>query len=85
MRSQEKLYAAWKLCLSFRKGQWELNDYPVVIREQKTDLDVGDQYRGAKLQRYLARIVNWWVLTGGGAQFWRFLSTLEWWCLPASS
>jgi len=37
MSANEKLLAAWKLCLSFRKRDWELADYPVVIREQRVE------------------------------------------------
>ena len=66
MPFRETLSSAWKYCLSFRKVNWELVDYPITIREQTLDLDLGDRYRGAKLERYLARIVKWWVLTGGG-------------------
>jgi hypothetical protein len=57
------LLAVWKFCLSFRRSQWGLSDYPVVIREQKIDLDSGSRLRP---QRFLARVAKWWVLTGGG-------------------
>jgi hypothetical protein len=66
MSLREALTAAWKFCLSFRKKEWELSDYPVVIRELNTDLDLGSDFRRVKQQRYLARVVKWWVLTGGG-------------------
>jgi hypothetical protein len=37
MSANEKLLLAWKLCLSLTKRDWELADYPVVIREQKLE------------------------------------------------
>jgi len=64
MSLRETLAAAWKFCLSFRRSEWELNDYPVVVREQKTDQGYGASR--FQQQRYLARVVKWWVLTGGG-------------------
>ena len=66
MPLKETLAAAWKYCLSFRKTTWELSDYPVVIREQKMDLDLGLDLPRFEQQRYLARVVKWWVLNGGG-------------------
>lgn len=66
MPISETFLASWKYCLSFRKGLWDLSDYPVVIREQKTDLDLGDQASRFPPQRYLARVVNWWTLNGSG-------------------
>jgi hypothetical protein len=56
--------AAWKLFLSLFKSDWELSDYPIVIREQQVDPSHG----GTRLKhyRYNASIVNWWVMTGGG-------------------
>src|SRR5437016_4451074 len=66
MSWRETLVAAWKYCRSFRKSEWELSDYPVVIREQKTNLDLGFEPPRFEQQRYLARVVKWWVLNGGG-------------------
>lgn len=41
-----------------------LRDYPVAIREQKSDAEnVGTRYRQ---YRYSAAIINWWVITGLG-------------------
>ncbi len=66
MSVNEKLLAAWKLCLSLTKRDWELADYPVVIRDQKLErASERSPSRGVQ-KRYLARIVNWWVMTGGG-------------------
>ena len=66
MPLRDTLAAAWKYCLSFRKTTWELSDYPVVIREQRMDLDLGLDLLRFEQQRYLARVVKWWVLNGGG-------------------
>jgi hypothetical protein len=66
MSANEKLLAAWKLCLSLTKRNWELADYPVIIREQKVERDSERPPSRGVQQRYLARIVNWWVMTGGG-------------------
>ena len=56
MSLSETFIAVWKFCLSFRKSAWELRDYPVVIREQKTDLDLGYTAPRFEQQRYLARV-----------------------------
>ena len=66
MSLKETLIAAWKFCLSFRRTEWVLSDYPVIVREQKLDLDLGHGAPRFEQQRYLARVVKWWVLTGGG-------------------
>jgi len=38
----------------------------VIIREQKLERDSEGSHSRGLQQRYLARIVNWWVMTGGG-------------------
>jgi hypothetical protein len=63
MHLNERFRAAWRFCLSFRKSEWELADYPVTIREQSLALDSGVRF---KSQRYVARVMKWWVVTGGG-------------------
>src|SRR5207244_3268139 len=64
IEARNRLRAAWKLSLSLFKRDWELADYPVVIREHEVD----PSYAGTRLKqhRYSASIVNWWVVTGGG-------------------
>jgi hypothetical protein len=63
IRFKNQMTAFWKLCLSFRKHDWELSDYPVAIREHKFDPDfVAPRFTQ---HRYIAYIVNW-ALTGGG-------------------
>jgi len=62
-RIRNRLHGLWKLCLSVRKRDWELGDYPVVIRQQEVD----SQRKGTRFEQhpYGAFIVNW-GLTGGG-------------------
>jgi hypothetical protein len=64
VRATHQIYALWKLCLSIGKNDWELNDYPVVLREQEPD----PEYVGTRLKfhRYRALIVNWWAVSGSG-------------------
>ena len=64
IRMKEQILALWKLCMSIRKVDWELSDYPVVLREQEPD----PEYIGTRLKwhQYRAVIVNWWVLDGSG-------------------
>jgi|SRR5579871_3419627 len=62
---KESLIASWKFWLSFRKRDWELGDYPVVIRKQNVP-DLEPSTPRFTSYRYWARIVNWWVMTGGG-------------------
>jgi hypothetical protein len=59
----EQLSATWKFCLSFRKRDWELNDYPVFVREQK----FSPEYSAPRFNhhRYLASVVNWGVAGTG--------------------
>jgi hypothetical protein len=73
-RVKNQLHAAWKFCLSLHKGDWELDDYPVVVREQKVD----PNYSGRRLKhyRYAASIVNWGLAGVGDTQR-EALQTLE--------
>jgi hypothetical protein len=73
MRNQ--LRAIWKLCLSVLKRDWELPDYPVVMREHEFDPDYANTR--LKQHRYTASIVNWWVVTGGGDTEWKALQELK--------
>ena len=61
-RAKNQLRAAWKLCLSLPKHDWEFEDYPVVMRKQEIDLT----YAGTRLKqhRYAATIVDWYGLAG---------------------
>jgi hypothetical protein len=58
-RLSYKVRSCWKLCLSFRKRDWEMSDYPIIVRENEATP------RPAK-QRYFALILNWNV--GGAGQ-----------------
>jgi hypothetical protein len=64
MSAKETLKATWKLCSSFTKRDWDLADYPTVIRKQVSDSGVSADRQA--LPPYSARIVNWWVMTGLG-------------------
>ncbi len=57
LRVKNQVRGAWKFCLSLRKRDWTLGDYPVVIRQQEID----PTYTGTRLKqhRYAATIVNW--------------------------
>jgi hypothetical protein len=73
-RMKNQLLAMWKLCLSVRKRDWELGDYPVVIREQEAD----PAYGGTRFKqyRYVASIVKW-GLAGAGDSEQESLQTLQ--------
>lgn len=62
-KTKNKFLAFRKLCLSFRKDDWELCDYPVVISEEEID----SMFKSSRLQQFqfTASIVNW-HLTGLG-------------------
>lgn len=57
-RMNYKLRCIWRLCLSFRKRDWELSDYPVVVRRNESD-----SIRSG--QRYIASILNWPIAGAG--------------------
>jgi len=63
VQMKNQLHSLWKLCLSVGKGDWELGDYPVVIREQ----DVNRTLESTRLKQYrfTAYIINW-GLAGAG-------------------
>lgn len=65
VRVVNQIRALWKRCISYRKRDWELTDYPVSIRTQEPDAFSACLAPRFKLNRYLARIVNW-HLTGSG-------------------
>lgn len=58
--SRRSLNVLSKWLLSFTKRKWELDDYPVEIRMQRTDPT------HVAVPKYAARIVNWWALAGLG-------------------
>jgi len=65
-QTAKQLRALWKYCLSFRKRDWELSDYPVSIRRQLPDpaCEYDDNPRFV-FHLYAASIVNW-HLSGSG-------------------
>jgi hypothetical protein len=65
VRFANQLRALWKLCLSYRKRDWDLSDYPVVFRTQISDHASAYDNPRFKLHQYVATIVNW-HLTGCG-------------------
>jgi hypothetical protein len=65
VRMRNRAFALWKRCLSYRKHDWELSDYPVVFRTQECDPSSAYKAPRFKLKRYLASIVNWHI-TGMG-------------------
>ena len=57
--------AAVKYVASFLKSDWELKDYPIRFRQLRSERDVnGDD--SIKWDRWIAQIVNWWQMNGGG-------------------
>jgi hypothetical protein len=64
VRLRNNLLAAWKWCLSFRKTNWELNDYPIAIREQELD----PAYSAPRFtqHRYRAYIIRRPGISGSG-------------------
>lgn len=55
-----QLRATWKWVLSFLSKDWELEDYPISIREQKPDqCNAYDDSRRLKLHPFVASITNW--------------------------
>src|SRR5437763_11516001 len=66
MHTKTNLLGFWKFCMSFRKHDWELGDYPVVVREQPLENGSGPSLPPRVQPRYLARIINWGVMTESG-------------------
>ncbi len=64
VKFRNEMLAAWKWCLSFRKANWELNDYPIALREQEPD----PAYSAPRFtqHRYRAYIIRWSVISGSG-------------------
>lgn len=75
VRAKNQIYAAWKWCVSLLKRDSELSAYPVVMREQ--EIDPNPTKKRLKSYRYSARILNWWVMSGGGQTQEEALQELE--------
>ncbi|WP_263354399.1 hypothetical protein [Acidicapsa acidisoli] len=63
VRIKNQAAAFWKLILSFRKRDWKLNDYPIMVREHKFD----PHFSSSRFtqHRHIASIINWTVSGGG--------------------
>jgi hypothetical protein len=63
VRLKNRFVAYWKWCLSFRKRDWELKDYPVMIREKKFD----PHFKNPRFtqHRYVAHMANMAIMGGG--------------------
>jgi hypothetical protein len=64
LKTLEKISALWKYCLSFRKRDWNLRDYPIRIRELK--VDAGWDSARFKQARYVISVINWTAMDGIG-------------------
>jgi hypothetical protein len=59
------LHSSWKWLLSFRSNDWQLDDYPVVIREQEDDGNLPLPAPRFTSHKYVAHILNA-AITGQG-------------------
>jgi len=59
------LLARWKFLLSFRKRDWELEDYPVVVHRQHQVAEWGNEPR-FRSPAYIAHLVKWPGMDGLG-------------------
>jgi hypothetical protein len=57
-RLNDVAHMAWKRALSYRKRQWEFEDYPVVVRRQSFDRVPEDAEHES---RYWARVLGWLI------------------------
>lgn len=76
VRIANQALAVWKLCLSFRKRDWELADYPIAFRRQDPDPDSDYTAPRFKLPRHVGSIINW-QLSGSGDSQERALESLR--------
>jgi hypothetical protein len=59
----DKLKAIWKRILSYRKSNWDINDYPLRFKMQKGE---PGQYNVGELKPWSVQIINWWTMGGLG-------------------
>ena len=64
-RLRNKVAAAWKWTLSFRKRDWQLDDYPIRIAKLEPD----SAFRSPRFKEhdYRASIINWAVMGSGNS------------------
>ncbi len=67
VRIANQALALWKLCLSFRKRDWELSDYPVIFRTHEPDPDSVFTAPRFKFYCNVAWIVNWHLAGSGNS------------------
>jgi len=56
-------FAVWKCLLSYRKRDWDLEDYPVIFRTQ--EIDTEPRPKRLQMHPHIAQIVNWWLCGTG--------------------
>ncbi|MGB6776857.1 MAG: hypothetical protein WBD25_21215 [Terriglobales bacterium] len=64
IKLRNQLQAGWKYAISFRKHDWTLVDYPLWVHKQTSVQS--DSSSRLKLIPYVASIVNWPSVSGGG-------------------
>jgi hypothetical protein len=62
LRLRNQLRSSWKFCLSVRKSDWDLSDYPIAIHDKQGDRN----YDPTRVKRYIAYVLNWGGLLGMG-------------------
>jgi len=63
---RENVLAVWKMLLSFRKTDWALTDYPVVIRTQPNASITESRVSAIEKLPYVARAAKWSALSASG-------------------
>ncbi len=64
-RLRHNLLTAWKYLLSFRKQNWELGDYPVVVRAQEVPPSGNGASPRERQYRWRAEILKWYLFGFG--------------------
>ncbi|MEW6206876.1 MAG: hypothetical protein AB1631_00810 [Acidobacteriota bacterium] len=72
----QQIKAAIKYLMSFIKTDWQLSDYPIRFRYQKTDPSNLSSER-LKPIPWVAQIINWWQISGLGQTKKEALADLE--------
>jgi hypothetical protein len=73
VRMADTLITIWKRLLSYRKTQWEMNDYPIVTRQQEFTLELPPRFTQ---HRYRALVLGWHI-DGTGDSKQEALANLE--------
>jgi hypothetical protein len=61
----DQVRAAWKFVASFLKRDWAIDDYPISFRFQPAS--ESDPSTRLRLYSYVARVINWPGMDGGGS------------------